>query len=242
MSSSATKTRSAPRSRSAPCSLRVVGVLEPLGTDVHGMDRDDEIVVPISTAMRRLMNVDTIRGAKLLVRNPSEVEATAREVERILRERHALAAGQPSDFELMTAVQVQQMVARVQRILFLFLPLVAGVSLVACGCRERQPDAGVRERAGVGDRPAACRRRAAEGHPHAVPPREHGHRRSRAESSASPSVACVAVIVAGRLHLGSVLSWQAIALGVALSAVTGVAGGVLPARRAALLRPVEALR
>lgn len=224
-----------------PVSLRVVGVLESLGTDAHGMDRDDEIVVPISTAMRRLMNVDTIRGAKLIVRNPSEVEATAREVERILRERHSLVAGQPSDFELMTAIQVQKMVARVQRILFLFLPLVAGVSLVACGVvgaslmlasvSERVSEIGLRR--ALGARPRDIRTQ------------------FLLESTATTlvggvlgvAIGCVvAEIVAGSLHLGSVLSWQAIALGVTLSAVTGVAGGVLPARRAALLRPVEALR
>ena len=83
--------------------FRVIGVLERLGTDVHGMDRDDEVVVPISTAMRRVMNVDTIRAVKLLVRDPREVDATARAVELLLRERHALAEGQPSDFTLMTS-------------------------------------------------------------------------------------------------------------------------------------------
>src|SRR5262249_15425131 len=50
--------------------LRVIGVLEPFGTDLHGMDRDAEIVIPISTMMRRVMNVDTIAAAKLLVRDP----------------------------------------------------------------------------------------------------------------------------------------------------------------------------
>ena len=47
--SSATRTRSGPRSRSAPCPSRVTGVLERLGTDIHGMDRDNEIVIPMTT-------------------------------------------------------------------------------------------------------------------------------------------------------------------------------------------------
>ena len=58
--------------------FRVTGVLERLGTDIHGMDRDNEIVIPISTAMRRVMNVDTLRAVKLVVRDPDRVDATAR--------------------------------------------------------------------------------------------------------------------------------------------------------------------
>ncbi len=58
--------------------FRVVGLLEPFGTDAHGMDRDAEIVVPLTTLQRRVMNVDTISGAKLLVRDPAQVEETAK--------------------------------------------------------------------------------------------------------------------------------------------------------------------
>jgi putative ABC transport system permease protein len=224
-----------------PVSLRVVGILEPLGTDAHGMDRDDEVVVPISTAMRRLMNVDTLRGVKLLVRSPSEVEATAREVTRLLRERHGLAAGQPDDFGVMTAVQAQKMVARVQRVLFLFLPLVAGVSLLTCGVvsaslmlasvNERVAEIGLRR--AVGARPADIR----------VQFLLESAVTTLGGGLLGVAIGCVlGEAAAGRLHLGSVLSWQAILLGVVLSAVTGLGGGVVPARRAARLRPVDALR
>ena len=224
-----------------PVSLRVIGILEPLGTDAHGMDRDNEVVVPISTAMRRLMNVDTVRGVKLLVRSPGEVETTAREVERILRERHALAAGQPNDFELMTAVQVQKMVARVQRILFLFLPLVGGVSLLAAAVvsaslmlasvNERIPEIGLRR--ALGARPVDIRNQFLL----------ESAVTTFAGGLVGIALGCVVgELVAGRMHLGDVLSWRAIILGVFLSAVTGLVGGVVPARRAALLRPVDALR
>src|SRR5262245_47109794 len=58
--------------------FRVIGVLQPLGTDMHGMDRDKEIIVPISTLMRRVTNVDTIAAARLLVKNPDREDAVAR--------------------------------------------------------------------------------------------------------------------------------------------------------------------
>ena len=76
------------------------------------MDRDNEIVIPISTAMRRVMNVDTLRAVKLLVRDPGRMDETARDVTRVLRDRHALAEGQPNDFTLMTSSAVQRNVAQ----------------------------------------------------------------------------------------------------------------------------------
>ncbi|MET0556809.1 MAG: ABC transporter permease, partial [Vicinamibacteria bacterium] len=139
--------------------FRVTGVLERLGTDIHGMDRDNEIVIPISTAMRRVMNVDTLRAVKLDVRDAARVDATADEVRRALRERHGLAEGQPSDFSLMTSSGVERNVAQVRRVLFLYLPLVAGIALVAGGTvaatlmlasvNARVPEIGLRRAVGA---------------------------------------------------------------------------------------------
>ncbi len=221
--------------------FRVIGVLERFGTDLHGMDRDDEIVIPISTALRRLLNVDTIQSAKFLVANPDEIQATAREVRRILRERHALAAGQPDDFTIITALQVQKMVAKTQQVLFVFLPLVAGVSLLACcvvaatlmlsSVNERVGEIGLRR--AVGARPTDI------------------HLQFLLETSVAILgggfvglvVGCIgAQVVANRFNLGDVLSWKAILVGITAAVVTGFLAGVVPARRAARLMPAEALR
>ncbi|HLA76044.1 MAG TPA: ABC transporter permease [Vicinamibacteria bacterium] len=221
--------------------FRVVGILERFGTDVHGMDRDAEVVVPISTAMRRVMNVDSIRAAKLLVKDPSLVEETTRQVKRILRERHALAAGQPDDFTVVTSLAVQKMVGRIERVFFLYLPLVAGVSLLAGGAV-----AGSLMLASVNERVAEIGlRRAVGARPEDI----------RAQFLIETAVTTLgggvmgiviggagALLLASRMGLGGVLSGQAIALGIVLSTVTGLLAGLLPARRAALLQPADALR
>ncbi len=222
-------------------SVRVIGLLEPFGTDVHGMDRDDEIVVPISTAMRRLMNVDTIQSAKLLVADPAAVEQTAEEVKRVLRQRHGLAPGQPNDFHVMTAVEVQKMVGTTRRVLFLFLPLVAAVSLLAGGVvaaslmlaavSERVGEIGLRR--AVGARPVDVGRQFLF---------------ETTVTTLGGGVAGVLIgswlarLVASRLALGDVLSWKAALVGLAAAAVTGLLAGVVPARRAARLAPADALR
>jgi len=221
--------------------FRVTGILERQGTDIHGMDRDNEIVIPISTAMRRVMNVDTIRAVKLLVRDPHRVDETAKAVTRVLRERHALAEGQPSDFTLMTSSAVQKNVQKVERVLFLYLPLVAGISLLAGGAvaatlmlssvSARVGEIGLRR--AVGARPRDIRLQfLMETAVTAV----GGGLLGAALGSG------LAVYLAGRMSFGVGVSPGAVALGIALAALTGLVAGVVPARRAALLEPAVALR
>ena len=224
-----------------PVPFRVIGVLQRFGTDVHCMDRDNEIVVPISTLMRRVMNVDTIRAAKILVRNPAEVEAATREVKRLLRERHGLAADQPDDFTVVTSLAVQRMVGQIERIFFLYLPLVAGVALVIgaavaaslmlVSINERTGEIGLRR--AVGARPSDIRLQFLV---------------ETAVTTLGGGVAgilagsALAALVASRFGLSGVFSPVAIVLGIVLSVATGLLAGVLPARRAARLPPAEALR
>ena len=221
--------------------FRVIGVLEPLGTDMHGMDRDNEIVVPISTLMRRLTNVDTIAAAKLLVKDPDREEVIAGEVARILHTRHALASGEPDDFRLVTAVEVRKMVTWIRRVLFLFVPLVAAVVLLVAGIvaatlmlssvNERMAEIGLRR--AIGARPEDIRLQFAT---------------ETAVTILSGGFAGLllgnagAQFLATRMQLGETFSWEAVLVGIVASAITGLLAGVLPARRAAQLQPAEALR
>jgi putative ABC transport system permease protein len=109
--------------------LRVIGVLERWGTDPHGMDRDNEIVVPISTLMWRLTNVDTITGVKLQVARSAKQDEVAQQIRQILRRRHSLLPSQPDDFSILTSSEVRQVMASIERVLLLYLPMVAAISL-----------------------------------------------------------------------------------------------------------------
>jgi putative ABC transport system permease protein len=221
--------------------FRVSGVLERLGTDIHGMDRDNEIVIPISTAMRRVMNVDTLRAVKLVVRDPARLDAAADAVRRVLRERHGLAEGQPSDFTVMTSSGVERSVQQVRRVLFLYLPLVAGIALLAGGTvaatlmlgsvSARVPEIGLRR--AVGARPADIRAQfLAETAVTAL----GGGALGAALGSA------LAWIVAVHVRLPVALAPGAMLLGVLLAGAVGLVAGVVPARRAARLEPAVALR
>jgi putative ABC transport system permease protein len=221
--------------------FKVIGVLEPWGTDPHGMDRDNEVIVPISTLMRRLTNVDTISAAKLVLSDPARSEETKTEIKRILRERHGLAAGQPNDFSIITATEVQRMVGEVQRVLFFYLPLVAAIALVVGGIvsatlmlasvNERVAEIGLRR--AIGARSQDIRLQFLL------------ETMLTVLAGGLGGVAfgyLVAQLGASRMHLDGVNPWMASLLGVLASTVVGLLAGVLPALRAARLHPVEALR
>jgi len=221
--------------------LQVIGVLEPFGTDLHGMDRDAEIVIPISTMMRRVMNVDTIAAAKLLVRDPSQVDDARRAMKRVLRARHGIPEGRPDDFNVITSVMVQRTLAKMQRVVGIYLPLAAGIillvsAIVAATLMLSSVNARVSE---IGLRRAVGARV------------EDIQLQFIVETAATMLVGGILGVALGsvlaeglaqRFSLGGVFSISTIALALGVTIATGVLAGVLPARRAARLDPIEALR
>ena len=111
-------------------------MLQRFGTDIHGMDRDNEIVVPVTTLMRRVLNVDTIVMAKLVVADADHADAVAGEVRRVLRERHALQEGQHDDFRMLTPREVREMSGMARRIMSTYVPLAATIVVRVVTCRR----------------------------------------------------------------------------------------------------------
>jgi putative ABC transport system permease protein len=221
--------------------FRVIGVLDRFGTDLHGMDRDNEIVVPVSTMMRRVKNTDAISQAKLVVKDGGRDDDVAEQVRRVLRARHGLAEGRPDDFNLITSSEVNSMESKMEKVILLYVPLVGAVALILGGIvgavlmlasvSERVGEIGLR--CAVGAAPADIRRQFV------------------LETTATILLGGIAGIVLGvvlvklatsRMPISAPFSWSAVLVGLAAAAVTGFAAGVFPARRAAALNPVDALR
>ena len=90
---------------------RVIGVLTPKGADIVGSDQDDQVLVPLSTYLRRFANQDWISGVYITLNHPEDETAAKTAAEALLRQRHHLGDGKRDDFFLMTArdtMKVQQ--------------------------------------------------------------------------------------------------------------------------------------
>ncbi len=90
---------------------RVIGVMEAKGADVVGTDQDDQVLVPLSTYMRRFSNQDWITGIYIQLSDPEGSAMAKAAAAQILRRRHHIGPGQSDDFTVLTAqdtVQLQQ--------------------------------------------------------------------------------------------------------------------------------------
>lgn len=219
----------------------VTGVLETFGTDIHGMDRDNEIVVPISTLMRRIRNTDTIFLAKLLVRDGEQLETVSAAARRALREQHGLNAAQPDDFGLITPIEVKKMVGKVTQVLSVYLPLASLVVLAVGGVIAAALMLG-----SVNARTAEIGLRAAVG----AQPRDIAVQFLVETTLTLTSGGILGVLLGAlaghavhvHLKVDPEISFDVIFLGLSVSVIVGLLAGVLPARRAARLLPAQALR
>jgi len=221
--------------------FEVIGVLDSMGIDPHGWDRDKEVIIPVTTMMRRVMNVDYIQSAKILIAEGDDLDAAVSAIELLLRERHALARDEPDDFSMITPVQVREMVGSMNRIFTLFLPLLAGASLLIgglvvanlmlMGVNERRSEIGLRKAVGAA--------------------RKDIWFQFLLESTVVTVTggvmallvgAGLLAIVAQGMEIPSIMPWPAATLGLLAAVIVGLLAGVFPARRAAELHPVTSLR
>ncbi|MGH7472291.1 MAG: ABC transporter permease, partial [Longimicrobiales bacterium] len=221
--------------------FRVVGVLEPAGVDPHGINKDNEIIVPITTLMQRVLNVDYILAAKLGLQPGANIDATVTEITEVLRRRHALGPDQFNDFAMFTPRQVQQAVESANRVFTLFLPLAAALSILVGGLvvanlmlltvNDRRAEIGLRK--AMGARPRDIRLQ------------------FLVECAAITGLSGLCAVVVGYfilqgldqvLHTPANVPWGTGGLGVAIALTVGIVAGIMPAQRAAALDPVQSLR
>jgi len=114
-------------------SCEVIGLLQAKGAGTFGQDQDDVVLMPIRTVQRRLAGNDDVGSISLAL--VSDVSATrgAREIEALMRDRRRIAAGAENDFSIMDRAQIAQVLTGINSVLTGMLSSVAAVSLLVGG-------------------------------------------------------------------------------------------------------------
>jgi putative ABC transport system permease protein len=113
--------------------FRVIGVLESIGAAGMGNDQDDIIIVPLDTAMTRLNKSRWLNSIQISVVRKEYMSNAQREVEAILKESHNLRANDEADFEIMNMADIIATVSETSKALTNLLAAIAGVSLLVGG-------------------------------------------------------------------------------------------------------------
>ena len=219
----------------------VIGVLEAKGLDIAGQDQDDQIIVPLRTALRRLFNVSHLSTIYVSVDDSPAMETAAVTIAEVLRERHRLRPGADDDFVIQNQSALLETQAAVSDTFTLLLGSIGGISLLVGGIgilamtliavRERTREIGLRRAVGARRRDILLQFLIETG-----------------LLSATGGVGGVALGITAAKITSVATGWpMLIPWGVALTAVVfsallGLAFGVYPARKAAMLDPIVALR
>jgi putative ABC transport system permease protein len=119
------------RIRNVP--FQVIGVLGEKGQNGMGDDQDDVIMVPAPTALYRLSDGKTVRGILVSAATPGQIGEAKAQVTTVLRKAHRLREGQENDFSLRDQSEISNMASQVTGTLTLLLSAIAGVSLMVGG-------------------------------------------------------------------------------------------------------------
>jgi putative ABC transport system permease protein len=118
--------------------LTVIGVLARKGQSTQGQDQDDTVLVPLSTAKKKLLgtsqaNARAVNAILVKVREASAMKGAEQNIGTLLRQRHHLQPGQDDDFTLRNLSEILESQEASSRVLSLLLAAIASVSLVVGG-------------------------------------------------------------------------------------------------------------
>jgi putative ABC transport system permease protein len=227
------------RVRNVP--FQVIGVLKPKGTSIMGSDQDDVVIVPYSTVMKRLSGITNLRMISVQCVSEDRTQAVVDGITDLMRQRHRLGQDRENDFMVRSQQEIAEMATATSKVLRLLLGAIASVSLVVGGIgimnimlvsvTERTREIGIRIALGA-----------------------HGADILKQFLIEAVTLSSLGGLIGILLGLGTstllsrfagwptLTSVNAIIIAFLFSAAVGVFFGLYPAKKAAALDPIDALR
>ncbi len=119
------------RIKSAP--FTIVGLLQAKGMNMMGQDQDDIVLVPYTSAMKRLTGATTFRSFLTQAESPDDLASVQTEISELLRQRHKMGPGRDDDFLVRTQQEIAEAATATSRVMTMIIGVVASVSLVVGG-------------------------------------------------------------------------------------------------------------
>ncbi|MCH4178266.1 MAG: ABC transporter permease [Megasphaera sp.] len=113
--------------------FKVIGVLQAKGQSSMGTDQDDMVIVPLTTAQERLMGITYVRSINIQVSSADKIESVQSQVETLLRQRHHIAEGKDNDFTVRNLTSLMETMTSTTTMLTIFLGSIAAISLLVGG-------------------------------------------------------------------------------------------------------------
>ncbi len=222
-------------------SCDVIGLLDKRDASTFGQDDNDTILMPLAAFQRRISGNKNVQSISVTFADGLSAETVTPQIQSLLRERRGLTGDQNDDFNVFDMKQISSMLTGITSVLTGLLSAVAAISLVVGGIgimnimlvsvTERTREIGIRMAVGATERQVLLQ--------------------FLVEAIVLSLIGGILGIIVGlglgavgsyALNIGFVPDWRIVVASFVFSAFVGVTFGYFPARRAARLDPIEALR
>lgn len=219
----------------------VIGLLEPKGQSTMGSDQDDVVIIPLRAMQRRITGNQDVNIIQVSARDSASTTRTQQDIERLMRERRHLSENEENDFNVMDMKEIANMLTSTTKVLTALLGAVAAVSMLVGGIgimnimlvsvTERTREIGIRLAIGALEREVLLQFLV----------------EAAVLSSFGGMVGIVLALaasvgLAAILNVPFVFNASIVIIAFAFSAAVGLVFGYFPAKKAARLNPIEALR